>query len=562
MAFPLTLPQAPVTAGESGHLTDHNNIQAGLSTLQAMAQSSTFNVGAPPYGADPTGGNDSTTAINNAVAAAAAAGGGTVYFPAGTYLVTPVSSTVAAIVLNNGTAGYQSIRLVGAGALVSKLKRSGPGPILSMSGPSTSSGTTHCKYCSLENIRLDGNAQTGTLLQLYYADDLFFHETYMGNCADVTVDTAELWDSRFYNCTWESNGSATANASTPNVLLRNSAAASGFGASANNVNQVHFVGCRWESFTTGAVWVQQGVSNSGTPQQIHFVDCKMETGAINGGPHLLTDANCRMVTVKNLYCYSGGFNGAYSTAQDVITWSAQDFELDTVLIANGSSATIANGITLNSTVAGQNSSVRNVFGVYPTANPTGNHVGLGTGTGSFIVENCFSSQTPQAILNAIHNWVASASTINVLASAVAGDTFKRFVMNAGGGFSWGPGSGAADVVATRTGTGVFSFTSGILDPQHGTKTTTGAAALTPTFANGTAAQLSDVTRDYHVYFTVGTAGSAFTVAIGPTSTPATTIVSSNTPNTGESISFRLPAGWFVKWAGTSTTLANQAAVGC
>jgi len=562
MNFPLSLPQAPVNAGQSGHLADHDVIQSALSTLEGMAQSSVFNVAAPPYSADPTGTSDSTYAINQAVAAAHAAGGGVVYFPAGTYLVTPVSSTTAAIVLNDGSAGFQSIRLVGAGALVSKLKRTAAGPILSMSGPSTSSGTTHCKYCSLEHIRLDGNAQTGTMLQLYYADDLFFHETYMGNCPDVTVDTAELWDSRFYNCVWESNGSATANASTPNVLLRNSAAASGFGNSANNINQVHFVGCRWEAFTTGAVWIQQGVSNSGTPQQIHLVDCKMETGSINGGPHLLTDANCRMITVNNLYCYSGGFNGAYSTAQDVITWSAQESVIDTVLIANGSAATIANGVTVNATVAGQNSLVRNVWGVYATTNPTGNHVSPGTGTGSAIIENCFSSQTPQAIVNALHNWVASASTVNVWASSVTGDTFKRVVMNAGGGFSVGSGSATADVVMTRTAAGVWSWTSGIIDPQHGTKTTSAAAVLTPAFANGTAAQLSDVTRDYQVYFTVGTAGSAFSVAIGPTSSPANTIVSSNTPNAGESITFRLPAGWFVKWAGTSTTLASQIAIGC
>jgi hypothetical protein len=267
--------------------------------------------------------------------------------------------------------------------------------------------------------------------------------------------------------------------------------------------------------------------------------------------------------VNNLYCYSGGFNTGYSTAQDVITWSAQESVLDTVLIANGSAATIANGVTVNATVSGQNSLLRNIWGVYATTNPTGNHVNPGTGTGSAIVENCFSSQTPQSIVNAIHNWVASASTVNVWSSSVTGDTTKRVVMNAGGGLSWGGGgAGGADVVLTRTAAGVMSFTTGILDPQHGTKTTTAAAVLTPAFANGTASQLSDTTRDYQVYFTVGTAGSAFSVAIGPTSTPANTIVSSNTPNAGESISFRLPAGWFVKWAGTSTTLANQTAVGC
>ena len=561
MTYPLSLPQAPVTAGQSGHLNDHNLIQSDLSTLQGMAQSSVINVTAPPYSADPTGVADSTAAINSAVAACAAAGGGVVYFPAGTYLVTPVSSTVAAIVLNNGTAGYQNIRLVGAGALASKLKRTGAGPILSMSGPSTSTGTTHCKYCSLENIRLDGNAQTGTLLQLYYADDLYFRDTYIGNCPDVTVDTAELWDSRWYNGVWEANGSATANASTPNVLIRNSAAASGFGSSSDNSNQLHFIDCRWEGFTTGAVWIQQGVGNSGTPQQIHLVNCKMETGAINGGPHLLADSTCRMITVNNLYCYSGGFTSGYSTAQDVITWSAQESVLDTVLIANGSAATIANGVTVNSTVAGQNSLLRNVWGVYASTNPTGNHIGPGTGTGSAIVENCFSSQTPQAIVNALHNWVASASTINVWASSVAGDTFKRMVMNAGGGFSWGSGSAAADVVATRTAAGVFSFTSGILDPQKGTKTTTAAAVLTPAFASGTAAQLSDTTRDYMVYFTVGTAGT-ITVAIGPTSSPANTLINAATATAGENISFRLPAGWYVKVTLATATLATQIAIGC
>jgi hypothetical protein len=557
----ITLPQAPVVAGEAGHPNDHNLIEAGLATLWGAAEQSVFNVQGPPYNATGNGVTDDTVAIQNAINAANTAGGGVVYFPAATYLVTPASTTVAALILNNGTAGHQGVRLVGAGALASKLKRAGPGPILSMSGPSTSSGTTHCKYCSLESIRLDGGAFTGTMLQTYYADDLSFREVYFGNCPDIVQDTAEFWDSRYYNCVWESNGSATANAAAPNVLLRNSAASSGFGASANNTNQIHFVGCRWEHFTTGAVWVQQGVSNAGSPQEIYFTNCKMETGAINGGPHLLTDANCQSVYVDGLYCFSGGFSGGYSTAQDVITWSAQDSALDHVFIATGAAATVANGVTLNSTVAGQQSVARNVTGIYSGA-PTGNHIGIGTATGSFVIDNCLSSVAAQAVINAIANWLGSASTINAIASSVAGDTFKRFVMNAGGGMSWGSGGLAADVVATRTAAGVWSWTSGIIDPQHGTKTTTAAAVLTPTLAQGTAAQLTDTTRDYQVYFTVGTPGTVFTVAIGPTSTPANTIVSSNTPNAGESVTFRLPAGWFVKWSGTSTTLATQIAIGC
>jgi hypothetical protein len=561
----LTSPQAPVVAGQSGHLNDHDVIAADLLTLWQATMQSFFNVQAPPYAADPTGLSDSTNAFI-ACEAAAAAAGGVMCIPAGTYKVTPQSATVAAVVMNNGTAGHQSVRIAGAGALCTKITRSAPGPIFSMSGPSTSTGTTHCKYCSLENLRLDGGGFTGTMLQTYYADNLFFHEVYFGNCPDIVQDSAEFWDSRYYNCVWESNGSAASNTPAPNVLLRNSAASSGFGASANNTNEIHFVGCRWESFSSGAVTIQQGVSNSGNPQLIYFTNCKMETGVINGpgvtsgASHLNVDANSKAIHVDGLYCYSGGFGASgFATALDVIAWSAQDSTPENVFIANSAAATVANGLTINSTVAGQIAVVRNVTGIYATA-PTGLHINPGTGTGSFIFDNCNSNETPQAIVNALTNWLSSASTINVLASSVAGDTFKRWVMNAGGGMSWGSGALAADVVATRTAAGVFSFTAGILDPQAGTKTTTAAAVLTPTFATGTAAQLSDVTRDYMVYFTVGTAGT-ITLAIGPTSTPANTLINAQTATAGELIGFRLPAGWFVKVTLATATI-TQKAIGC
>jgi hypothetical protein len=103
---------------------------------------------------------------------------------------------------------------------------------------------------------------------------------------------------------------------------------------------------------------------------------------------------------------------------------------------------------------------------------------------------------------------------------------------------------------------------GITAHNAGTATAGSAPAITPTFANGTASQLADSSRDYMVYLQVGTPGTAFTLAIGPTSGVATTIVSSATPTAAELFAVRLPAGWFLKWAGTSTTLARQTAVGC
>jgi hypothetical protein len=117
---------------------------------------------------------------------------------------------------------------------------------------------------------------------------------------------------------------------------------------------------------------------------------------------------------------------------------------------------------------------------------------------------------------------------------------------------------------TLTGnlTGTTLTMSGLVTENGGTATAGSAPLLTPANSNGVAAQLTDTTRDYMLYLTVGTAGTAFVLAIGPTSGVADTIVSSSAAASGEVYSFRLPAGWFWKWTATTATLANQAAIGC
>jgi hypothetical protein len=95
----------------------------------------------------------------------------------------------------------------------------------------------------------------------------------------------------------------------------------------------------------------------------------------------------------------------------------------------------------------------------------------------------------------------------------------------------------------------------------GSNTSIGAAS-TPTLANGTAAQLAQVTSDSMLYLTVGTAGTSMVITIGPTSTPANTVVSSSVATAGELYVVRVPAGWYVKWAATTATIANQLAVTC
>jgi hypothetical protein len=92
--------------------------------------------------------------------------------------------------------------------------------------------------------------------------------------------------------------------------------------------------------------------------------------------------------------------------------------------------------------------------------------------------------------------------------------------------------------------------------------TSGSTVLAPTFANGTAAQLTDLTRDYVIYLACTTSGTATTIAIGPTSAAANIIYPSLSITAGESFTVRLPAGWWLKWAGTSTAFATQTAVSC
>lgn len=98
----------------------------------------------------------------------------------------------------------------------------------------------------------------------------------------------------------------------------------------------------------------------------------------------------------------------------------------------------------------------------------------------------------------------------------------------------------------------------------GTSTAAGSGptVLTPANANGTAAQLTDTQRDYMVYLSVGTAGTAFSVKMGPTAAVADTIYTASAVAAGQTFNFRLPAGWFWEWAATTATLAEQTAVSC
>ena len=104
--------------------------------------------------------------------------------------------------------------------------------------------------------------------------------------------------------------------------------------------------------------------------------------------------------------------------------------------------------------------------------------------------------------------------------------------------------------------------SGIVTPGAGTNGSGSAPQLAPGLTVNTPSQLSDTTRDYMVYLTIGTAGTGVQVKIGPSNPPVRNVYGSATPTAGQQIVFRLPAGFWAEVIGTGTTLAAQNAIGC
>ena len=104
---------------------------------------------------------------------------------------------------------------------------------------------------------------------------------------------------------------------------------------------------------------------------------------------------------------------------------------------------------------------------------------------------------------------------------------------------------------------------GIIQSYGGSTNTSGSATvLTPAFVSGTAAQLTDTTKDYLVYFQIGTGGGTVSIAIGPASSVANAIIASATGVAGAGYTIRVPAGWFLKITVATSTIAAQTAVSC
>ena len=173
---------------------------------------------------------------------------------------------------------------------------------------------------------------------------------------------------------------------------------------------------------------------------------------------------------------------------------------------------------------------------------------------------------------------ATAATRYVGATASGAPTYGAFIIGdfvvdqtgiiwictaAGIPGTWKSAAALALPLTGGTVSGATTF-SALLTLNGGTITAGSAPIITGIGAtSGVASQLTDTTRDYLVYMEVTTAGTATSLTMGSTNAASdVTLVASAAVSIGTLWSFRLPAGWYFKWTGTTTAVGNQVAVGC
>lgn len=234
------------------------------------------------YGAKGDGVTDDTLAIQSAVDAAE--NGGLIVIPRGTYKVRTIK------VRKHGTT------ITGEARWGTRIARfDGNEPLIDLSGTATLDG--HLKFCSISSITISGDYKPGTLLRSYFADNFVFRDVSFRYCDGTATDFVEVWDTRFYNCSWENCGSTTAAA----TLFRNSLEEGEFGHGDDNCNQIHFLGCRWETFRNGAVCLNGAYGGSKhLLNGFFFVSCKMESRRLSGSAFQIMPG-CTLIYVSQLY---------------------------------------------------------------------------------------------------------------------------------------------------------------------------------------------------------------------------------------------------------------------
>lgn len=346
-----------------------------------------FNVKA--YGATGDGTTDDTTNVRAALSAAISAGGGIVYFPAGTYKITPSGSPAIGLAVTGN-----NITLMGSGPYSSVIKKGGAGIAIDTSGTGSDySGSMHLYSPSVIGLGVDSDYNSGLGVRAYYTSLMVMRDFALINNMDTGMDFAELWDSRFDNVRVITGGSETASQDKPAIWLRNSAAGSGFGLAGQSSNQVHFRGLHLETNLTGGLWIEPGPGSSAAVESIFIDNIKVEQHQINHTP--LVKVNTGLgISMNNIFIHAGEFRGGYSTPVTVMDLSLEKSEVSNVFIGGSPTVTsIATGVNIH-----DSSRVRlsTIWGNYDASHgPTVAHLTWGSNLTDIEYSNVWSNSGTQ-----------------------------------------------------------------------------------------------------------------------------------------------------------------------
>lgn len=399
------------------------------------------------YGAKGDNATDDTTNVQSAVTACGNAGGGVVYFPPGTYLLTPPSLTTVAITVP------ANVVLMGAGREATILSKNGVGIMLDFSGPGPASQTSAWnKHQGMRDLQINGNANAGACVRLYYVQFYYENNVYLENPGDIGFDIVQYWDCRVENGLYLDGGGNTAQ--NPAHNIRTSAAphttlsgtisgtitsipvnalpaalpagivqvwdgaghvqnfvttgaangatsipvtstlvlftftsgnaVNGFGYSPDSCNASVWHGCHWEDNESGAIKISNGVDAGSSNNMLFFTNTKIEQDFVGFNAPFFDIEQGDGIFIDGLYMYAGSFAGGYSTPVTGLYFHPNYGSVTNVYVSQGGTQIMQYFADINTGIGTQWKDIYAWWG----SNPTGAMFNLSGSTSTFF-ENVY-----------------------------------------------------------------------------------------------------------------------------------------------------------------------------
>lgn len=201
----------------------------------------------------------------------------------------------------------KGINLIGAGMDNTIIKRAANVVAIKAEGDSvlsTNNPRTRNDIVIMEGFTFHGADYLADYMQLIACGLIYVQKCRFIAMTGRQVYMKECMDSRFNNCLFEWGGST--DGTLPAIEL-----ASGDNVTYEYTNQIHFVGCRWETYRGTAVMTTGSNTN-----EIYFRDCKMES-LISNSPHVVLQ-NANAVNLGTLNICSRGSVGQTLSSQVVM----------------------------------------------------------------------------------------------------------------------------------------------------------------------------------------------------------------------------------------------------